>query len=101
MYKKQTKRSNTQSIPKLSPKDIKLFNEFIKNIDIKNIDTKNNNESLKQMCTVMREYLNNFMVVGYDSNNERVCISYNRNQKDSDSLNELLRFTVYNILDND
>lgn len=81
----------------LSKKDIKLFNEFVKNINLKDKKGTSKQEDVQRLGMVMTEYLKNFMVMGYNLQGDRVFIRYQNCPQDEDSLNEMLRQTFFNF----
>ena len=55
-------------------------------------------KDLDHLNLIMEEYLNYYMVLGYDLNGEKVCIMTAKNATDRDALIEHLRSTLVGIL---
>jgi hypothetical protein len=55
-------------------------------------------KDLDHLNLIMEEYLNCYMVLGYDLNGEKVCIMSAKNASDRDALIEHLRSTLVGIL---
>ena len=55
-------------------------------------------KDLEQLDTVITEYLDTFMLLGYDINGEKVLIMHATNPHDRDALVEHLRTTLLGII---
>jgi hypothetical protein len=61
--------------------------------------TKQNKlKDLYHLDTVVTEYLQSFMILGYDINGEKVCITHAENASARDALIEHLRSTFFGIM---
>lgn len=70
------------------------FLRFYDNATLKQYKVKD----LEQLDTVITEYLNTFMLLGYDINGEKVVIMHATNPHDRDALVEHLRTTLLGII---
>ena len=70
------------------------FLRFYDNATLKQYKVKD----LEQLDTVITEYLNTFMLLGYDINGEKVIIMHATNPHDRDALVEHLRTTLLGII---
>lgn len=70
------------------------FLRFYDNATLKQYKVKD----LEQLDTVITEYLNTFMLLGYDLNGEKVLIMHATNPHDRDALVEHLRTTLLGII---
>jgi hypothetical protein len=59
---------------------------------------QNKLKDLYSLDTVVSEYLQTFMILGYDINGERICITHAENASARDALLEHLRSTFINII---
>jgi hypothetical protein len=55
-------------------------------------------KDLYHLDTVVTEYLQSFMILGYDINGEKVCITHAENASARDALIEHLRSTFFGIM---
>lgn len=55
-------------------------------------------KDLEHLDTIVGEFLNTFMILGYDLNGEKVCIMHAINPHDRDALIEHLRTTLLGII---
>jgi hypothetical protein len=106
------KRSSKKSIsPKLSATDIEqgvsieknlhvedvikqAFLRFYDNASIRGAKVKD----LEHLDVITQEYLNSYMILGYDINGEKVSIMHAESPHDRDALVEHLRTTLLNFL---
>jgi hypothetical protein len=70
------------------------FLRFYDNATLKQYKVKD----LEQLDTVITEYLDTFMLLGYDINGEKVLIMHATNPHDRDALVEHLRTTLLGII---
>lgn len=70
------------------------FLRFYDNATLKQYKVKD----LEQLDTVITEYLDTFMLLGYDINGEKVIITHATNPHDRDALVEHLRTTLLGII---
>lgn len=70
------------------------FLRFYDNATLKQYKVKD----LEQLDTVITEYLDTFMLLGYDINGEKVIIMHATNPHDRDALVEHLRTTLLGII---
>lgn len=70
------------------------FLRFYDNATLKQYKVKD----LEQLDTVITEYLDTFMLLGYDINGEKVVIMHATNPHDRDALVEHLRTTLLGII---
>lgn len=61
---------------------------------------QNKMHDLQHLDTIVAEYLQSFMILGYDINGEKVCISHAATPAARDSLIEHLRSTFLSIMNN-
>ena len=54
----------------------------------------NTEESVNIVKTILTEYFNNYMLIGYDIAGDRVVIHHAKNNKDEDAVIELLRYVL-------
>ncbi len=59
---------------------------------------QNKLKDLYSLDAVVSEYLQSFMILGYDINGERVCITHAENISARDALIEHLRSTFFNVM---
>jgi hypothetical protein len=110
--KKVLKRVNKKTIsPEIdnvnSSEHFKLENgeqieDLIKQAFIRFYNTSYTNKSkekeLDHLNNIMEEYLQSYMVLGYDLNGEKICIMNAHNSSQKDALIEHLRSTLVGIL---
>jgi hypothetical protein len=70
------------------------FLRFYDNASIRSSKVKD----LEHLDIITQEYLNSFMILGYDINGEKVSIMHAENPHDKDALIEHLRTTLLNFL---
>jgi hypothetical protein len=70
------------------------FLRFYDNASIRGSKVKD----LEHLDTITQEYLNSYMILGYDINGEKVSIMHAENSHDRDALVEHLRTTLLNFL---
>lgn len=63
-------------------------------------DKQNKMSDLQHLDAIVAEYLQSFMILGYDINGERICITHAATPAARDSLIEHLRSTFLNIMNN-
>jgi hypothetical protein len=57
-----------------------------------------NIESMTQLKNMVEEYMDCFVIVGYDVNGRRVIVKHTKNDRDEDSLVEQVRYLFYAIM---
>lgn len=55
-------------------------------------------ESIDMVRTILSEYFSSFILLGYDVNGDRKIIKLSNNDRDEDSIIELLRYVMMRIL---
>ena len=70
------------------------FLRFYDNASVRSSKVKD----LEHLDLITQEYLNSFMILGYDINGEKVSIMHAENPHDRDALIEHLRTTLLNFL---
>ena len=70
------------------------FLRFYDNASVRSSKVKD----LEHIDLITQEYLNSFMILGYDINGEKVSIMHAENPHDRDALIEHLRTTLLNFL---
>jgi hypothetical protein len=70
------------------------FLRFYDNASVRSSKVKD----LEHLDLITQEYLNSYMILGYDINGEKVSIMHAENPHDRDALVEHLRTTLLNIL---
>jgi len=106
--KKQPKKPKT-AVPETSTDvypigDLTILKEAIKKqLAIENkiarpIDT---NQDVKELVARNSEYLDCFLIIGYDLDGNRIIIKKADSAQQNDSLNESLRYTLYRTLGGD
>ncbi len=85
----------------LSKKDTKLFNEFVKTINIKHSKPQNDDEAYNRLGSIISEFLKNFILIGYGLHGERVVMRHDTCAKDADAVNELLRMTFMKFVNSE
>jgi hypothetical protein len=111
--KKTVKRkpSKKSISPKLSATDIEQGVSIEKNLHVEDVikqaflrfyDNASVRSSkvkdLEHLDLITQEYLNSYMILGYDINGEKVSIMHAENPHDRDALIEHLRTTLLNFL---
>ena len=106
--KKASKKSNS---PKLSAADIEQGISVEKNLQVEEVIKQaflrfydnasirgSKVKDLEHLDVITQEYLNSYMILGYDINGEKVSIMHAENPHDRDALVEHLRTTLLNFL---
>jgi hypothetical protein len=111
LVRKKTSKKLKTSTAKLSALSISDTTPLQKDLQIENVikeaflrfyDTASVKHSkvkdLEQLDHIAEEYLNSFMILGYDINGEKVSIMHAETPHDRDALIEHLRTTLLNFL---
>jgi hypothetical protein len=103
--KKKTVTSELDNAKSIDPsrlEDTIQIEDLIKQAFLRFYNTAYTNKAkekdLEHLNLIMEEYLNCYMVLGYDLNGEKVCIMNAKNATDKDALIEHLRSTLVGIL---
>jgi hypothetical protein len=99
--KKKMKRISSKSEEKITPLDRSQINELlsesIHNYVVKlKKDSKEIEEIVSLINSYVSEFLEAFMLLGYDMRGNPICIHHANNQKDADALNSLLNRILFN-----
>ena len=76
--------------------DIKAFKDFVKKLNI--ATPKTNSE---QLNNILLEYTNCYLLLGYNTDNEAMVLSYTDNILHKNALTELLRKVFFDVAQND
>jgi hypothetical protein len=103
--KKKATASELSDIKSIDPSRLEntlQIEDLIKQAFLRFYNTAYTNKAkekdLDHLNLIMEEYLNCYMVLGYDLNGEKVCIMSAKNASDRDALIEHLRSTLVGIL---
>jgi|GEM_PF-4088022 len=78
-------------------KDKTIQQEMIREVT-KQLDTEESVETLKG---ILSEYFSAFIIMGYDVNGERMVINYSPTDRDEDSIIEMVRHVLIQMLQED
>lgn len=89
---------NDNKISSLDRAQIKeLLADSIENYVVKlNKDSKDVTESIELLDGYISEFLQAFMIFGYDMKGRPICMHHANNQMDSDALNSLINRVIFN-----
>jgi hypothetical protein len=100
---RSTKKNKTPLVPvdrvqdqskNLEQAIAKAFKRFYS----ESVSKQNKIKDLKHLDTIVAEYLQSFMILGYDINGEKICISHASTPAARDALIEHLRSTFISIM---
>jgi hypothetical protein len=86
--------SNQDQSKHLEQAIAKAFKKFYS----ESVSKQNKIKDLKHLDTIVAEYLQSFMILGYDISGEKICISHASTPAARDALIEHLRSTFLNIM---
>jgi hypothetical protein len=105
--KKRKQRTQKKSKPTLLPLDTnsedphqleqviaRAFKQFYTN----SVSKQNKIKDLKHLDVIVAEYLQCFMILGYDLSGEKICISHASTPAARDALIEHMRSTFLNVM---
>jgi hypothetical protein len=99
--KKPSKSSTKKKDETLSPLDRAQINELLSEsiqgyfIKVKK-DAKDTEQSIELIRDFLTEFLQAFMIFGYDMKGKPLCIHYASTQMDSDAINSLINRVIFN-----
>ena len=103
--KKKTETSELDDVKKIDSSRLEntiQIEDLIKQAFLRFYNTTYTNKAkekdLDHLNLIMEEYLNCYMVLGYDLNGEKICIMTAKTATDKDALIEHLRSTLVGIL---
>lgn len=94
--------SGIDTTPSLKGENILQIEDLIKQAFLRFYNTaytdRAKEKDLDHLNNIMEEYLNCYMVLGYDLNGEKICIMNAHSSSEKDALIEHLRSTLVGIL---
>lgn len=99
--KKKSKKQSLESNEKITPLDRSQINELLSE-SIRNYvvrvkkESKDIEEIVSLITSHISEFLQAFMILGYDMKGNPICIHHATNQMDADALNSLLNRIIFN-----
>ena len=100
--KKIISPENINSVEHFKIENGEQIEDLIKQAFLRFYNTSYTNKSkekeLDHLNNIMEEYLQSYMVLGYDLNGEKICIMNAHNSSQKDALIEHLRSTLVGIL---
>ena len=91
------------AVDKPNKQDVKQFISEVHKIvsqSLKNEQITSKEKDFENIQNLLTEYLNSFILFGYTANNERVLMSFYKNQLEQDALVEQLRKLFFNTMEN-
>jgi hypothetical protein len=98
--KKRAKKTTLKNEDKVTPLDRSQINELLSE-SIRNYvvrakkESKDIEEIVSLVTTHVSEFLQAFMILGYDMKGNPICIHHATNQMDADALNSLLNRIIF------
>lgn len=83
-----------------SPQISEIISQAFKRFYAVSIKKQNKVRDLQHLDVIVAEYLQTFMILGYDINGEKICISHASTPAARDALIEHLRSTFLGIMNN-
>ena len=99
--KKPSKSLTKKKVETLSSLDRAQINELLSEsiqgylVKVKK-DAKDTEQSIELIRDFLTEFLQAFMIFGYDMKGNPLCIHYASNQMDSDAINSLINRVIFN-----
>lgn len=99
--KKKSKKTVLKNENKITPLDRSQINELLSE-SIKNyvVRAKKESKEIEEIVSLINsyvsEFLQAFMILGYDMKGNPICIHHAVNQMDADALNSLLNRIIFN-----
>ena len=83
-----------------SPQISEIISQAFKRFYAVSVKKQNKVRDLQHLDVIVAEYLQTFMILGYDINGEKICISHASTPAARDALIEHLRSTFLGIMNN-
>jgi hypothetical protein len=95
---KSTTKKKDETLSSLDRAQInELLSESIQGYIVKvKKDAKDTEQSIELIRDFLTEFLQAFMIFGYDMKGNPLCIHYASNQMDSDAINSLINRVIFN-----
>lgn len=99
--KKKSKKTTLKNDDKISPLDRSQINELLSE-SIRNyvVRAKKESKDIEEIVSLVNshvsEFLQAFMILGYDIKGNPICIHHATNQMDADAINSLLNRIIFN-----